>query len=249
MGRALRVTKLPNANWRRFGAEAIVIIFSVLVALALDDWRDATAEHALEQHLLVTLREDLMADLEELDSSLESAVVVEQASSFLLGEANEYLAGELGSIGLGLSRLVGHSPDASRVTQEQAAVSVLVGGIDFDQSDLTFQEMMSTGSFRVVRNEALRRKVARYYWVVRSFNIANSTAESYRIGLTKALLRNGVAPNSIDPELLSNAVDDPEVRAMIEQLGATARTLHDVHITFVEQAKQLLAAVEAELDD
>jgi len=41
--------------------------------------------------------------------------------------------------------------------QEQAPVSVLVGGIDIDQSDLTFQEMMSTGSFRVVRNEALRR--------------------------------------------------------------------------------------------
>ncbi len=243
------MTKLPNANWRRFGAEAIVIIFSVLVALALDDWRDATAEHALEQHLLVTLREDLMADLEELDSVLESAVVAEQASSFLLGEADEYLGGELGSIGLGRSPLVESSRDASQMTQEQAAVSALVGGIDFDLSDLTYQEMMSTGSFRVVRNDALRRKVARYYWVVRSFNIANSTAESYRIGLTKALLRNGVAPNSIDPELLSNAVDDPEVRAMIEQLGATARTLHDVHITFVEQAKQLLAAVEAELGD
>ena len=66
--------KLPNANWRRFGAEAIVIIFSVLVALALDDWRDATAEHALEQHLLVTLREDLMADLEELPNRHESPI-------------------------------------------------------------------------------------------------------------------------------------------------------------------------------
>jgi len=241
------VTKLPNANWRRLGAEAVVIIFSVLVALALDDWRDATAERALEQHLLVTLTEDLKADLEELDSSLESAVVVEQASNFLLGEANEYLAGELGSTGLGLSRLVENSPNASRVTQEQAAVRVLVGGIDFDQSDLTYQEMMSTGSFRVVRNEALRRKVARYYWMVGSFNITNSTAESYRIGLTKALLRNGVAPGSINPELLSNAVDDPEVCALIEQLGATAQTLHDVHVTFSQQARQLLAAVEAEL--
>ena len=241
------MTKLPGVTWRRFGAEAVVIIFSVLVALALDDWRDAAAEHALERHLLVTLKEDLTADLEELDSSLESAEVVEQASGFMLGEADEYLAGESSSIGLGLSRLVEYSLAASRVTQEQAAVRVLVGGIDFDISDLTFQEMMSTGSFRVIRNAALRRKVTRYYWFVRSFNIANSTAEAYRIGLAEALLRNGVAPGSVDPELLSIAVDDPEVRALIGQLGATARSLQDVHATFIEQARQLLAAVDAEL--
>ena len=241
------MTKMPNVSWRRLGAEAVVIIFSVLVALTFDDWRDTKAERALEQHLLVTLKEDLTADLEELDSVLESAVVVEQASGFLLGEADEYLAGELSSIGLGLSRLVEHSPEASRVTQEQAAVSALVGGIDFDLSDLTYQEMMSTGSFRVVRNEALRREIARYYWFVKSFNIANSTAESYRIDLTKAFLRNGVAPGSISPGLLTDAVDDPEVGALISQLGATARTLHDVHTTFIEQAKRLLIAVEAEL--
>ncbi len=155
------MTKLPNADWRRLGAETVVIIFSVLVALALDDWRDARAERALEQYLLVSLKEDLTADLEELDSVLKSAAAVEQASRFLLGEADEYLAGEFGSIGLGISRLVDPSPDASRVTQEEAAVRVLVGGIDFDLSDLTFQEVMSTGAFRVVRNEILRRKIAR----------------------------------------------------------------------------------------
>lgn len=241
------MTMLPGTNWRRLGAEAVVIIFSVLAALALDDWRDARADRALEQHLLGTLRDDLTADLEELDSVLESAIVTEQASDFLLGEADEYLAGEFGSTGLGLSRLVEQSLDAGQVTQEQAAVLALVGGIDFDLFDLTYQEMMSTGSFRVVENEDLRRKIARYYWVVHSFNIANSTAESYRIGLTNALLKNGVAPGRIDPQLLKAALQDPEFRAMIGQFGATARTLHDVHVTFIEQARELLAALEAEL--
>jgi len=53
--------------------------------------------------------------------------------------------------------------------------------------------------------------------------------------------------SSAQPEMLSNAVDDPEVRALIGQLGATARSLHDVHATFIEQVKQLLSAVNAEL--
>ena len=173
------MTKLPNVAWSRLGAEAVVIIFSVLVALALDDWRDARAERELEHYLIVSLKEDLTADLAELDSVLKSAKAVERASRFLLGESDEYLAEEFGVIGLGLSRLIENSTDAVPVTQKEAAVKVLVGGIDFDLSDLTFQEMMSTGSFRVVRNEALRRQIARYYWFVRSFNIANSTAVAF----------------------------------------------------------------------
>lgn len=243
------MAKLPNIDWSRLGAEAVVIIVSVLAALALDDWRDARADRELEHHLIVSLKEDLAADLEELDSVLKSARAVEQASDFLLGKSDEYVADEFGSQGLGLSRLIEQSPDAIEATPRQAAVMTLAGGIDFDLSDITFQEMMSTGSLRVIRNNALRRQIARYYWFVRSFNIANATAEAYRFDLLKALLRNGVAPGSADAEQLTDAIDDQEVRALVDQLGATAITLHDVHVTFIEQAGQLLAAVEAELGE
>ena len=243
------MAKLPNIDWSRLGAEAVVIIVSVLAALALDDWRDARADRELEHHLIVSLKEDLTADLDELDSVLKSAEAVEQASGFLLGKSDEYVAEEFGAPGLGLSRLVEASPDTIQATPQEAAVSAIAGGIDFDLSDLTFQEMMSTGSLRVIRNNALRRQIARYYWFVRSFNIANSTAEAYRFDLLKALLRNGVAPGSINAEKLTDAIDDQEVRALVDQLGATARILHDVHVTFIEQAEQLLAVVEAELGD
>ncbi len=243
------MAKLPSIDWSRLGAEAIVIIVSVLAALALDDWRDARADRELEHHLIVSLKEDLTADLDELDSVLKSAKAVEQASGFLLGKSDEYVAEEFGAPGLGLSRLVEASLDAIQATPQEAAVRAIAGGIDFDLSDLTFQEMMSTGSLRVIRNNALRRQIARYYWFVRSFNIANTTAEAYRFDFLKALLRNGVAPGSINAEKLTDAIDDQEVRALVDQLGATARILHDVHVTFIEQAEQLLAAVEAELGD
>ena len=241
------MAKSLSINWRQLGFEAAIIIVSVLAALALDDWRDARADRALEQHLLATLKDDLTADLEELNSSLESAVVVQRASSFLLGDADAYLAGEFGSAGLGRSRLIENSQRADEVSQEQAAISSMVGGIDFDLSDLTYQEMMSTGSFRIVRNGTLRRNAARYYWIIKSFYITNSTAESYRMGLANALLRNGVSPDRVDPQLLSKTLEDPEVRALIAQFGATARTLHEVHVTFISRAKHLLAEVDAEI--
>ena len=66
------MAKLPNIDWSRLGAEAVVIIVSVLAALALDDWRDARADRELEYHLIVSLKEDLTADLDELDSVLKS---------------------------------------------------------------------------------------------------------------------------------------------------------------------------------
>ena len=63
MQRALRIAKLPIIDWSRLGAKAIVIIVSVLAALALDDWRDARADRELEHLLIVSLKEDLTADL------------------------------------------------------------------------------------------------------------------------------------------------------------------------------------------
>ena len=239
--------KLHAERWGRLGMEGLVIIFSVLAALAVDDWRDDRAERALEQHLLATLRDDLMDDLEELESSLDDTELVEHASAFLLGQPDQNFKDEIVSKSLAPSRLVDSSRRADHVSPEQAAIFILVGGIDFDLSDMTYQEMMSTGSFRVVQDNILRRDITRYYWIVRSYDMTNSTAESYRTGLLNALLRNGVAPGRVDPEMLGNAIKDPEVRALIAQYGATAQTLREVYVSFVEQAEELLTKVDAEL--
>lgn len=60
-----------SIDWSRLGIEAIVIIVSVLAALALDDWRDARADREVERYLLVSLHGDLTADREELEDALE----------------------------------------------------------------------------------------------------------------------------------------------------------------------------------
>ena len=77
-----------SIDWSRLGIEAIVIIVSVLAALALDDWRDARADREVERYLLVSLHGDLTADLEELEDALKSDEAVEQASNFLLGTSD-----------------------------------------------------------------------------------------------------------------------------------------------------------------
>jgi len=239
--------QLITANWRRFGTEGLVIILSVLAALAVDDWRDYRAERALEQHLLVTLKDDLVADLEELESSLNDTELVEQASALLLGSPDHNRNSQFASNSLAPSRFIESSRRTNDMSPQQLAIFQLVGGIDFDLSDMTYQEMMSTGSIRVVQDNVLRRDITRYYWIVRSYDVTNSTAESYRTGLLSALLRHGVAPDRVDPEMLDNALHDIEVRALIAQNGATAQTLREVYISFVKQAEELLAQINAEL--
>jgi len=239
--------KLHTANWSRLGMEGLVIILSVLAALAVDDWREDRAERALEQHLLVTLRDDLMADLEELESSLKDTELVEHASAFLLGQPDQNFEAEIASNSLAPSRFVESSRRPDDTSPQQVAIIRLIGGIDFDLSDMTYQEMMSTGSIRVVQDNILRRDITRYYWIVRSYDMTNATAESYRTALLNALLRNGVAPDRVDQKMLDNAIQDIEVRALIAQSSATARTLREVYVSFVEQAEELLAQVDAEL--
>ncbi len=241
------MSKIINQYWGRLATEAFVIIFSVLVALALDDWRDSRKERELEEHLLGTLMEDLTNDLEELDDTLASAAASQLAASFLLGEASEYMPNGRSAAAIGVSSLIESSLDPEKLSQEQAAVASLIGGIDFDLSDLTYQEMMATGSFRVIRNETLRRKIARYYWFVKSFNIANASAEATRTGLIDILLENGVAPRRIESQSLRSALQNPEVRAWLRQYGETAQFMEDIYSTVVEQTNELLAAVDAEL--
>lgn len=65
---------------------------------------------------LGTLRDDLMADLEELESSLKDTDVVEQAGAFLLGQAHLGVNTETGSNDLSPSRSVERSRHASDVS-------------------------------------------------------------------------------------------------------------------------------------
>lgn len=72
-----------EGSWSRLGMEAFVVVVSILLALAVDEWRDGLANRALEREYLERLRQDLGSNLEEIDqrhaaqaSELESARLV-----------------------------------------------------------------------------------------------------------------------------------------------------------------------------
>jgi hypothetical protein len=219
---------LSSLPVRRLAAELVVIVVGVLVALAVDDLRERRADHDLARHLLESVAADLRADVAELEGVLRDARSVQEASDRILIEA-----GRPSSDGA-----------ATRDPSELAPdVAILIDGIDFDLSDVAYREMTSTGSSQVLPND-LRREIAQYYWLVQSYNITYSTFEEHRIGLQRALVRLGVAPLRPEVPRLEVAVSDPEVRALVAELGARGELMESAHERFLEAATALLAKTE-----
>jgi hypothetical protein len=147
--------------WSRLLAEFIVIVAGVTTALFADEWRAGRIDRELEQELLVRLVEDVQTDLETADQVIESArqvVVVTSSLLDLLGDSlrNHYEPTPV------LSRVLDHAglQDSSAAGAYRRAVVSLAS---FGARRETFDEMLTTGSFRVLGNPALRGALSRYY--------------------------------------------------------------------------------------
>ena len=136
--------------WRRLGLEFIVIVIGVLAALAVDDWRQTRADRALENHLLSSLRADLEAD--EIDAKFQ-----EEAEQKLRDAVDHILA------------VVDHPLAPTNANKDatgneiNASLWLLKHRIELEIADGTYSEMIATGSFKVIRNTALRTQISKYY--------------------------------------------------------------------------------------
>ncbi|MEM7283289.1 MAG: hypothetical protein AAF438_16860 [Pseudomonadota bacterium] len=71
-------------SWLGFGVEGIIIISSILLALAIEAWWQERDDRTREQYYLNTLRSDLSAAKEELAQTIQrDSELIETAESFL----------------------------------------------------------------------------------------------------------------------------------------------------------------------
>ena len=80
--------------WRRIGVEAVVVVASILLALAGDAWWDGVQERAEERVLLATLHGTLGEDLESVTQARDTMVMVSEKLGFT---AQHLLSGDLTS--------------------------------------------------------------------------------------------------------------------------------------------------------
>lgn len=136
-------------GWQSALGELLIVIVGVLLALAVDSWRQSLAVDRTETQYLESLLQDLDNDFAELDRAGREAAKNERAARTVL------------------SVLGGH---ADGVSTDSLAHAVEHAGFLYFPAyfPYTFDDLVSTGNLRIIRAPALRRGIAAYYNFIES---------------------------------------------------------------------------------
>ncbi len=147
----------------RLAAEFAIIVLGVLVALGVDDWRSGQADLKREAYFLDSLIEDLEADLVDFQAAYANAQARIAAASFVISEVGARRPVASGRQSIGTSTPFKPGPDAPIPQDLTAALQQLATVANFDFATGMHEEILSTGSFGLIRSESIRRGISQYY--------------------------------------------------------------------------------------
>jgi hypothetical protein len=138
------VARSARVNWRFLLGEFFVVVLGVLIALWVDEMKEARVEARLEAEYLRSFLIDLDADLAQFDSTDVWSRRQEAAAATVLS-------------------LYDGTPPAKSDAELVAAVET--AGWQFFPSITrnTIDDLKSTGNLRLIRDPTLRRAIATYY--------------------------------------------------------------------------------------
>lgn len=229
------MSEARDIAWRRMSLEFFVVVFGILAALAVDDWRQGRDDRALEEHLLTSLVEDLRIDSDDAD--LQTRV-----STGTINAADALLA------------LVGHpqAPNDLSPSEDPVSVDELLRRLSFlaelEIADGTYTEMISTGTFRVIRNAALRREISTYYSESKRVIEIPRRQVDPRPELLSALAGVGLVPgrSAAVPDQLARLRRDPMIATHVIRIQQYYA--NQFAVEFMGSRRQALqASVAAEL--
>ena len=139
-------------NWRFLLGEFVVIVVGVLLALWVDQLREARVNAELEVEYLESLVTDLDADLAQFDSTEAWMRRSEAAAAVVLA-------------------LYEGSPPTENAADLVAAVETAGWQYVPSITRNTIDDLRSTGNLRLIRDPELRRAIASYYLTVENVSI------------------------------------------------------------------------------
>jgi hypothetical protein len=217
------------------GLEFIVIVVGVLVALAVDDWRQTRADRELEKHLLTSLRADLEVD--EIDAKFQ-----QEAEQQLRDAVDHILA------------VVDHplAPATARKDatgkEIDASLRLLKYRVELEVAEGTYSEMIATGSFKVIRNTALRTQISKYYSDSRILLAIPARLIDPRSEFLTALASVGLVPRYSEhlPDLVERLKSEPLIAThalRIRSYYTENSIVHDLR----EKRLSLMSSIDREI--
>lgn len=213
-------------------AELIIIVAGVLIALAVDEWRDNVQLEEQRLHILSALLVDLEEDRRDYADFNATSRRRWQAAQFLLSyppAGDSEATGWTESPGEAIYRLA-----------YSARVQTTRSG---------FMEMISAGGRMAIRDNALRSQILKYYSLATDRAAINGfiTPETERFqAALEAMGVSAADQDTIDAQLV---MANPTVSALVRTLGQTAEFATLYIEDLVEANKQLAKLIEKTLDD
>jgi len=145
----------PRLNWRLLLGEFVVIVVGVLMALWVDELREARDNAALEIEYLESFVTDLEADLAQFDETEAWMRRSEAAAATVLA-------------------LYQGSPPTENAADLVMAVETAGWQAWPAITRNTIDDLRSTGNLRLIRDRSLRRAIAAYYTIIENVTIPNA---------------------------------------------------------------------------
>lgn len=129
--------------------ETLIVVVGVLIALAVDNWRESQRDDRTEAQYLSSLVVDIDNDLAELERAGAQAELIEASARTVL------------------EALDGGEPS---LPGDSLAYAVEYAGFLYFPAyfPYTFDELVSTGNLRIIHDSELRRELAAYYNLIES---------------------------------------------------------------------------------
>jgi len=213
-------------------AELMIIVVGVLIALAVDEWRDNVQLEEQRLHILSTLLVDLEEDRNDYEDFNTTSRLRWQAAQFLLSYS---AAGDLKS--------------AEWAKSPGEAVYRLAYSSRIQTTRSGFMEMISAGGRMAVYDNDLRSQILRYYSLATDRAAINGfiTPETQRFHAVLEAM--GVSPSDREMIDVQSVMANPTASALVRTLGETAEFATLYIEDLVAANNQLRESIRRALDD
>jgi hypothetical protein len=213
-------------------AELMVIVVGVLLALAVDEWRENIELEKQRTHILSSLAVDLEEDRKDYRDF--------NATSQRRSEAAQFL----------LSMSAAAYPNSTEWAKNPGeAIFQLAYSARIQTTRSGFTEMISVGGRMAVDDDDLRSQILRYYSLATDRAAINGFISPQTQRFHAALEAMGISPSdrdSIDVELV---MANPTASALVRTLGATAEFARVYVEDLVKANDQLTESIRRKLDN
>lgn len=185
-------------NFFRYFIEVIVIIGSILGAFALDRWNENRKEDILQRNYLDRILSDLKKDSVEIAVTLDQSFQIILYGNHILSRIDKDYISELKQVDDPLYRNIINDFDyrlnSDRISDDK--IGSLMGNLsrsrDLDVHDYTYNEIISSGKFDVIKDHNLRGDISNYYGILFDLLSAMNNIDVAKENYLKSLIDNNI---------------------------------------------------------